>query len=296
MLQHVRALPRPLPVPVAGTFVSLTAHVALVGALVASGGGSDGRSADDSVVVPSAGTSAGTGGERLHWVGIADGPGTGRARPEDRPPSAYVVPGRDGARRGALGGGPGGGRPTGSAFGEAIPHALPTPRAAPPPLPHVVLPDVEPIDAATLLVAGVVAAAPDRSRAVSRPADVTRMERLDASGDLLAAAGAVMLTSALAYAQVDALPIPLVGNPLPSYPPALVRSQVGGRVVVEFRIDSAGAVDLASLRVVQSTATLFTQAVRGVLPQLRFVPARLRQHAVGLTVRQPFVFRVVGRR
>ena len=66
--------------------------------------------------------------------------------------------------------------------------------------------------------------------------------------------------------------------------------------VVEFRIDSTGVVDLASLHVVQSTDTLFTQAVRGVLPLLRFVPAQLHAHAVGLTVRQPFVFRVVARR
>jgi hypothetical protein len=46
---------------------------------------------------------------------------------------------------------------------------------------------------------------------------------------------------------------------------------------------------------VTSTDARFTDAVRGVLPRLRFVPAQLREHSVGVTVRQPFVFRVVRR-
>lgn len=86
------------------------------------------------------------------------------------------------------------------------------------------------------------------------------------------------------------LPIPLVDNPLPAYPAALAQARVDGRVVVEFAVDSAGGVDLASLRVVQSTDARFTQAVRGVLPSLRFVPALRGERAVGVTVRQPFVF------
>ena len=296
MLQHVRALPRPLPVPVAGTVVSLTAHAALLGALVVGGDGAGAEAVDDATVAQVVYPSAGRGGERLHWVGIAEGAGTGLARSDERPPSAYVVPGREGARRGAIGGGPGGGRVSGDAFGEVFPPAAPvTSRPTPPPIPDIVLPDVAAVDAATVLVAGVLASARDPSRAVTRPEDFTRINAQEMLPDLLGAGGALALTPAFAHAQVDVLPIPLVSNPLPSYPPALERARRGGRVVVEFRIDSTGVVDLASLQVVQSTDSLFTQAVRGVLPSLRFVPAQLRAHAVGLTVRQPFVFRVATR-
>jgi hypothetical protein len=51
-------------------------------------------------------------------------------------------------------------------------------------------------------------------------------------------------------------------------------------------------VDLGSLQVVRSTNAMFTQAVRAVLPQLRFLPAQNAEHAVGVRVRQPFEFRV----
>lgn len=219
MLQHVRALPRPLPVPVAGTVVSLSAHAALLGALVAGrGGGGDAARTDDVPASATVSHSAGARGERLHWIGIGEGPGTGRARPGERPPSAYVVPGREGARRGRLGGAPGGGRASGTAFGDVLPPpAPPAPgetRAAAPP--DIVLPDVAPLDAATVLVAGVLAAAPDRLHEVSRPEDFERLERLDGPADFLAVAGgALALTPAIAHARVDVLPIPLVGNPLP---------------------------------------------------------------------------------
>ncbi|WP_284352227.1 TonB family protein [Roseisolibacter agri] len=293
MLHHVRALPRPLPVPVAGTVVSLTAHAALVGALVVGGTGTGVEATDDATVTQLVRVGAGQGGERLHWVGIAEGPGSGLARAGERPPSAYVVPGREGARRGAIGGGAGGRPAAGDALAGVIPPEAPvTARPSPPPIPDFVLPDVTAVEAATVLVAGVLTSAPDPSRGVSRPEDFTRLNAQEMLPDLLGVGGAPALTPAFAHAQVDVLPIPLVSNPLPSYPRALERSRTGGRVVVEFRIDSTGVVDLASLHVVQSTDSLFTNAVRGVLPSLRFVPAQLRTHAVGLTVRQPFVFRV----
>ncbi|HZF68659.1 MAG TPA: TonB family protein, partial [Gemmatirosa sp.] len=95
---------------------------------------------------------------------------------------------------------------------------------------------------------------------------------------------------------VHDLPNPLIGNPPPSYPAALEQARVGGQVVVEFRVDSTGVIDLGTLRVVQSTHVAFTQAVRNVLPRLRFLPAQLERQAVGVTVRQPFLFVVRGMR
>jgi len=55
-------------------------------------------------------------------------------------------------------------------------------------------------------------------------------------------------------------------------------------------------VDLGTLKVVQSSDTLFTDAVRTVLPQLRFLPAQLKERAIGVMVRQPFLFTFRGER
>jgi len=157
-----------------------------------------------------------------------------------------------------------------------------------PALPRVALPNEE----VTLLVAGVLAAAPDLTRRVSRPEDFAPPPEWDAPAELGARAGARALVVVRQSVPLAGLPVPLVTNPLPSYPVALERAGVDGAVVVEFRIDSAGVVDLGSLRVVESTNGLFSQAVRRVLPDLRFFPAQLRERAVGVTVRQPFVFRM----
>jgi TonB family protein len=299
MSLFVRALRRPRPAPVAGTFASVAAHAAAL--IVAVGGSGPSAPAPDSAseAAPTRAAAHG-GGERLLWVGLGDG-GTKEWRPAfpgDRPPSAYVVPGRDGRP-----GRPGGVRgvradaPAVPADG-ALPDATPAPPRAPLPPAPVALPDVALPDDATaaVLVAGVLSASPDLTRRVTRPEDFAAMRPADFLGALAEFVPQVGLTAARAEGPVDVLPVPLVDNPPPAYPASLARARMDGRVVVEFRIDSAGAVDLATLRVVQSTHALFTQAVRGVLPRLRFVPAQLRARAVGLTVRQPFVFRVLAAR
>jgi protein TonB len=143
----------------------------------------------------------------------------------------------------------------------------------------------------TLLVSGVVASAPDLTRLVTRPED---FRRFDADNEAELAARTSVLTSQgpMPAGHVDVLPIALVSNPLPTYPLILAQSRVEGRVLVEFTIDSAGVVDMASLRVLRSTNNLFTEAVRAVIPRLRFLPAQIGQHSVGVRVRQPFEFTV----
>jgi TonB family protein len=153
-----------------------------------------------------------------------------------------------------------------------------------PRIPEPLLPD------AALLVAGVLSAAPDLAQRVSRPEDF--LPPPEPSPRLGARSGARALAVLGTNVRVDELPIPLVSNPPPAYPVTLERDGLDGRVVVEFTIDSTGAVDLGSLLVVQSTHTQFTQAVRRVLPRLRFMPAHYAARAIEVTVRQPFVFTV----
>ena len=302
MAMRVLAPRRPQPVPVTGTLLSLTAHAALFAAVVVGPNGS-------AVAAATPGARAGgTAGERLHWIGVNAGSGTdvSRPRPGVRPPLAYVVPGHGGmraqaadeARTRAAGHGVnrdvnGRGEPVPPAAAQTSLRRVVTPRrprlALRPALPRdLVLPDPQ----ATLLVAGVLSAAPDLTRRVARPEDFVPTPASEWLGDITAHTSALAPSLLRPDIHLHDLPIPLIDNPPPAYPTALARAHVGGQVVVEFRIDSTGAVDLGSLRVVESTNRLFTEAVRIVLPQLHFMPAQLGEHVVGVTVRQPFVFTV----
>ncbi|HEY9225615.1 MAG TPA: TonB family protein, partial [Gemmatimonadaceae bacterium] len=79
-------------------------------------------------------------------------------------------------------------------------------------------------------------------------------------------------------ADVDDEPTPpkIIGRaPAPRFPEALLRSvRSEGEVVVRFRVNELGSVDVASMIVQQSDHELFTAAVREILPRFRFEPAR----------------------
>jgi TonB family protein len=79
-------------------------------------------------------------------------------------------------------------------------------------------------------------------------------------------------------AAVDTATTPpkIIGRaPVPRFPAALLRSiRPEGEVVVRFKVNELGTVDVASMIVVQSDHELFTSAVRDILPRFRFEPAR----------------------
>ena len=281
------------PAPVAGPVVSLAAHATLVVLLV---GGPSGTGTGAAAGEPAHASTDPVGGERIQWVGSrdADGSGASSAPSENRPPIAYVVPGKGPLREVTA--------PVAPRRRPSRGTATSVPPMRPPdarrlkfwqrqllPLPR--LPEVD----VAMLVAGVVAAAPDLDRLVTRPEDFHPLRRLEDPAALLALANVLTPNGPRPVGPVDVLPIAFVSNPKPMYPTFLARSGVGGRVLVEFTIDSAGTVDLASLQVVRSTNDMFTQAVRAVLPQLHFLPAQISQHAVGVRVRQPFEFRIGSR-
>lgn len=91
--------------------------------------------------------------------------------------------------------------------------------------------------------------------------------------------------------QVDVPATPDTANPvLPIYPDSLLRAGVGGRVLVEFVVDSAGVPDPETFGVVLTTDRLFTEAVRRAVLATRFTPARREGSAVRQLVQMPFVF------
>jgi TonB family protein len=282
--------------PLAGALVSVVAHATVILLVVGGPSGTGGDETHGGRTATSAAAPASEPGrgvtERVQWVGAATGDTPWKpSRPGERPPVAYVIPGRG---------------PLHLATGPVVPphaRAKRTESGAPIDVPRVEAPHRLPffkmklaplptppeIDV-SVLFAGVASSAPDLSRLVTHPEDFRRFRPAGEAADLLARANVLTPNGLLPVGPVDVLPVAFVSNPLPAYPMLLAHAHVGGHVVVEFTIDSAGVVDVASLEVVRSTNSLFEQAVRAVLPSLHFLPAQLGQHNVGVRVRQPFEF------
>lgn len=79
-------------------------------------------------------------------------------------------------------------------------------------------------------------------------------------------------------------------NPAPVYPRELLGRRIEGRVVAEFIVDVRGRVDTRTLRIISSTDKRFSEAVRDVLPQLRFIPAEIDGVRTEERVEMPFRF------
>lgn len=78
----------------------------------------------------------------------------------------------------------------------------------------------------------------------------------------------------------------------PAYPEALRRANVEGRVLVQFAVDTLGRVDMASVKILQSTHDLFAAAVKDALKDFRFRPAVVEGHKVAALAQMPFDFQL----
>jgi periplasmic protein TonB len=87
-------------------------------------------------------------------------------------------------------------------------------------------------------------------------------------------------------------PAVLRAPPRPRYPDQLRVAGVMGRVVVQLVVDTAGRVEPGSVVIRESSHELFSQAVRAVLPSLRFTPAEVGGRRVRMLVELPFEFRL----
>jgi protein TonB len=67
-------------------------------------------------------------------------------------------------------------------------------------------------------------------------------------------------------------------------------SGIEGQVVVQFVVDTAGAVESGSMRILGSTNDLFVSAVRTALRSARFRPAEAGGRKVRQRVQQAFTF------
>jgi periplasmic protein TonB len=94
--------------------------------------------------------------------------------------------------------------------------------------------------------------------------------------------------------EVDKPATPFRDNPAPNFPNVLRNSNVSGRVILQFVVDTTGRADLSTIQVLESAHELFTQAVRNALPRMRYVPAEVGGRKVRVWVSQAFEFSLTG--
>ena len=80
------------------------------------------------------------------------------------------------------------------------------------------------------------------------------------------------------------------GSANPVYPAELKAANVSGVVLAQFVVDTLGRAEVSTFKVLKSDHQLFTEAVKNVLPDLRFIPAEVGGRKVKQLVQQPFSF------
>jgi periplasmic protein TonB len=80
------------------------------------------------------------------------------------------------------------------------------------------------------------------------------------------------------------------GNGAPRYPDVLRSANVEGDVLAQFVVDTTGRADMSQFKALKSSHELFTQAVKGWLPNARFFPAEVGGKKVKQLVQMPFQF------
>src|SRR6476661_5882295 len=80
------------------------------------------------------------------------------------------------------------------------------------------------------------------------------------------------------------------GSPPPRYPDMLKSANIEGEVLAQFVVDTTGHAEMSPFKVLKSSHDGFTQAVKNVLPNMRFYPAEIGGRKVKQMVQQPFTF------
>jgi len=80
------------------------------------------------------------------------------------------------------------------------------------------------------------------------------------------------------------------GNPRPRFPDVLRAANIEGEVLAQFVADTFGMADMRTFKVLKSSHDLFTNAVRTVLPTMKFNPALVGGKKVKQLVQMPFQF------
>jgi protein TonB len=133
----------------------------------------------------------------------------------------------------------------------------------------------------------------DLSKAVTNEADFSGKGVKGGVGTgVVGGTGPVVTDQTYFEFQVERPASMLDDSPKPKYPAVLESSGIPGEVQAQFVVTSSGKADMASFKVLKSTNELFAQAVKNVLPRMRFSPAQIGGKPVNQLVQQSFQFAV----
>ncbi len=91
--------------------------------------------------------------------------------------------------------------------------------------------------------------------------------------------------------EVERAVSPISGTTV-QYPDGMRSSGAEGQVLAEFVVNERGRVEVSSFKVLESSNSAFTTAVRSALSKMRFRPAQIGSTNVSQVVQQAFVFRL----
>jgi protein TonB len=85
-------------------------------------------------------------------------------------------------------------------------------------------------------------------------------------------------------------PVARIGGADPEYPASLRASGVEGQVIAQFVVGENGRYEAGTLKILNSSNSAFTDAVKRALPGMRFSAAQIGGRKVKQLVQMPFVF------
>jgi len=92
--------------------------------------------------------------------------------------------------------------------------------------------------------------------------------------------------------EVDVAVVRAANSAAPAYPLKMLQQHISGSVAAQYIVDTTGFADTASLHVLNTPRSEFIQAVKDVLPYMRFEPARIGKTKVRQLVEQSFSFKI----
>lgn len=98
--------------------------------------------------------------------------------------------------------------------------------------------------------------------------------------------------NAFSAVDVDSVAIIDPTSDAPEYPAALALRKLEGSATLRFVIDSTGAIDMSTVRVMSASHSGFAKAVIAAMPRMKYRPASIAGHPVRLLVEQMFSFKI----
>jgi protein TonB len=92
--------------------------------------------------------------------------------------------------------------------------------------------------------------------------------------------------------EVDVAVVRAANSAAPAYPLKMLQQHISGSVAAQYIVDTTGFADTSSFHVLNSPRPEFIQAVKDVLPYMRFEPAKIGPTRVRQLVEQQFSFKI----